>query len=433
MKLKEIKEKIKKLKRYKNNKYFILIGVFKLFNEIHLKTSKILILFFIFLITTLASSMIETVSATNTTISSTTPGGLKLAIESSQTGDTIYLTKGSYSGENNTNITINKNINIEGLDSKVVLDGQGTNLFFKINQKTVTLKNLKFIHGYNGGKSGGAISSKGNLTVINCTFINNKSYNKINDKGGAIYSTGNVTVTNSIFTNHKAKFGGAIWSSGSLSVTSSIFTNNKASSFGGAIESSVINVKKSIFTNNNASSGGAIKSWSNTNINSCIFKNNRVKNSGGAISSRDNLTVSKCIFTNNKASYEGGAISSDSSKIINSKFNNNKAYLRGGAILFSGIFGKSTVQGCTFTSNQAYLKGKLAVSFYNRKPTGYVTAKGGAIFYFEPPKIINSKFKKNIAGKVYNAIDRDKNLTSQKASLKNVKISPKDGTKVKKK
>jgi len=162
-----------------------------MFNKICLNMRSVLVIFFIFLIAILSISMMETVSASNISISPTTPGGLKIAIANAQDGDTIYLKKGKYHGENNTNITINKNITIEGIASKVVLDGEGTNIFFRINQKTVLIKNLKFLNGYNVGKNGisgngGAISSKGNLTVINCTFTNNKTLN--NGRGGAIYS-----------------------------------------------------------------------------------------------------------------------------------------------------------------------------------------------------------------------------------------------------
>jgi len=255
---------------------------------------------------TLTIGMMETVSAKDITIDSKTLGGLKKAVETVENGGTIYLKDGVYKGESNTNITIGKNINIRGLGSNVILDGQGKKSFFTLIGDKASLKNLKFRNGYSG--LGGAIGSfECRLIVDSCTF-----------------------------TNNKAKYAGAISSTNStLTVINCTFTNNRGTESGGAIDSF----------------GG------NVAVSKSTFKNNKAGH-GAAISSSSDFTVSRSTFTNNKATESGGAIF---------------------------VFGNSM-------------------------------------------KITNTNFKNNIADKVYNAIDKHKG----KITTKNVKITPKEGTKVKK-
>jgi len=138
-------------------------------------------------------------------------------------------------------------------------------------------------------------------------------------------------------------------------------------------------VTDSTFTNNKAINGGGGAIYGVRTVSKSTFKNNQAtKDYGGAISSVG--TVSKSTFTNNKAIKSNG-----------------------GAIAYVG-----TVSGSTFTNNKA-------------------KDYGGAIYNRNSLKITDSKFNKNIAGKEYYAITSLKKVTK-----KNVKITPKDGTKVKK-
>jgi hypothetical protein len=78
-------------------------------------------------------------TATNS-INNTTSGGISGALNSSAHGDIIELDEGVYKGNNNTNITINKNITIQGkTKDKVILDAQGLSRIFTIaNNLNVT-------------------------------------------------------------------------------------------------------------------------------------------------------------------------------------------------------------------------------------------------------------------------------------------------------
>ena len=435
----------------------------------------LLTLLSILLITTLTISMISELSAADITIGPKTPGGLKKALEKAKNGDTIILKNGVYKGKNNADITIKKNINIRGQGSKVVLDGLGKNQIFQINKKNVkiSLKNLKFTNGkakiisedsYDYVNGGGAILLiKGSLTVNKCTFTKNKADELFPDDGesiasggGAIMSFDNLKISQSTFTNNEAEDGGAIYSyQAKLTISQSTFTNNKAFD-GGAIYSyyDKIDISKSVFTknkagtggsitvdaggcfdskncpskiisgstftNNKALEGGAIKSGCELFIKKCTFTKNGDKDdtyytNGGAISSFANLIISQSTFTKNTGAKSGGAIYSQGLTVTKSIFTSNQANEDGGAI-YSAYGSKDTVNGCTFTSNYAKKSGGAIHSTSDDESVGVL-------------KITNTNFKNNIAGTKYNAIYKDKKT---KLTTKNVKITPKNGTEVKK-
>lgn len=133
-----------------------IIEVLNIFNEIYLKRRKLLILLSIFLIAILAINTTSIVSAANITISPTTSGGLWTAIDTSAKGDTIYLEDGVYTGDENIDIRIDKDITIQGKSENVVIDGQNnyTYLFQMIKKDSanknipvsVNLINLKIIN-----------------------------------------------------------------------------------------------------------------------------------------------------------------------------------------------------------------------------------------------------------------------------------------------
>jgi len=155
--------------------------------------------------------MAGVVSAEDKIISSTSSGGLKTAIATVGDGDTIYLKNGVYTSSNNTGISINKSITIQGKGKNVIIDAKGKNRIFNIEAGvTVTLKNMKLINGKSTDSygDGGAIHNQGTLSISGSTFTNNQA--KID--GGAIFNGDNLTITGSTFTNNQAKNdGGAMY------------------------------------------------------------------------------------------------------------------------------------------------------------------------------------------------------------------------------
>jgi uncharacterized repeat protein (TIGR01451 family) len=220
----------------------------------------------------------------------------------------IYLADGEYSGVNNTNITINKNMTFIGQSqTNTIINGTNINYIFFIESGiTVYINNITFTNG--NSNIGGAIYNSGYLTITGCSFSNNTA----NWYGSAITNEGILTVSDSKFINNTSSgdggaiANGGIYHSGDLTVNSSTFTNNRANNF----------------------SGGAISNYYSTaTVTGCTFKNNTASFDGGAISNYySTATVTGCTFTNNTAAV-GGAI--------------------------SNYYSTATVTGCTFTNNSA--------------------------------------------------------------------------------
>jgi len=427
--------------------YSLLYRGDNILKEIYFNKRKLLSILSICLIAILAISMIDSINAA--TISPDKSDRLQEVIDNAKDGDTITLKNGVYTIDKPIEIVNKGKLKIKGESSNVVLDGKNKNAILKfVNYPTggeLTLENLKFINGKDGFH-GGAVSFGGaKLTVTKCTFQNNQAP----DSAGAIsFNTqgnpkGSFTVDGSTFKNNKvtgSDDGGAIHVLGNVlvKITNSKFEGNTARS-GGAVYygiGSQLLVSGCTFTKNKASEEGGAISYSGNDPNSKItnskFNENSANRKGGAIYSAvgSKITVSGCTFTKNKVTNKnfgsGGAVFFDlplsdkikgESVLINSKFTENSASLSGGAVSYSGgKQSKFTITGCTFTKNKA-----------THKSYGF----GGAIVIsgkLKTSQITNSKFTNNIAGKRYNAIFK---VPGMKISTKNVKITPKEGTKAK--
>ena len=125
----------------------------------------------------------------------------------------IYLSKGTFTGGNNTDLKIN--LAHEKYGGSLTIVGQG-------NDKT-------FIDGGSVSPFLKSVSGDTALTLINISFINGKS-----NTGSMINCGGNLTVDNCVFENNYATSSqGAIVSKGmDLKVINSIFKNNTASNQG---------------------------------------------------------------------------------------------------------------------------------------------------------------------------------------------------------
>ena len=287
-------------------------------------------------------------------------------------------------------IVINRSLTIDGQGH--IIDGNQKSKIFIIKAKNVTLKNIKFINGYAGLGSAGAVlfdvNSNGN--IINSTFINNQAWS-----GGAIFFNENSTanIANSRFINNRAGDGGAIFqdSYSLTSIKNCVFYSNHAtisqvSGNGGAILYSL-------------DSGGFVANSS--------FTNNRATRYGGAVSilKGSNLTVDYSNFKDNGAYYGGALYNMDhsNSSILNSFFENNEAQKRGGSIYFTWTH--NSVFNSTFVKNKADYGGAI----YNYKGknnridnSSFIqnsATYGGGVYYKDEGKssINNSFFLENNA------------------------------------
>ena len=327
------------------------------------------------------------------------------AVNRAQSGDTIQLS-GYFEGDGK--ISVSKSINFIGspnatLDAKNLssifyftsrLEGFQRNYSFVISNLNFINANNAAIHFQNQSSTEASNPSLENLTIINCSFMNNKGL-----YGGAIFYQRSSSRPNS------------------FSVVNCSFVNNSASGGGGAIYFSTsdreyyMNIfntssfSSCSFVNNSASGdGGAvfIEGYCNyTSFSSCSFVNNSASGDGGAIyhfsqwndgrNCINEFSANNCSFLNNSAS-KGGAISFYNGTIKNCSFENNRAIIEGGAIVFTrdGFSGYSTIANSIFKNN-------IAKGF------------GSAILQDNDSscklKITNCSFLNNIAYGEYNSLD----------------------------
>ena len=260
----------------------------------------------------------------------------------------IYLSEGTFTGDNNTDLSINlahKNYNGsltfigQGYD-KTFIDGEQMAPIFKSmsGDSIIVFKNIAFINGKSN--TGGAITSNAVLTIDNCLFEDNYA---TGSNGGAIYQRSN-----------------------DFKVTNSIFRNNSVNSYGGSIfASSMQNAQlmNCVFENSIARStyctgAGAYIDASN----STIIKNNRFVN----ISTSGNA-YDAALYAN--SGYNGNGI------IVNNTFINCNNNGKNGAVI--NINGKNFVKGNAFVNSTSASKGQifnggsmnLIITFLNNSTT----------------------------------------------------------------
>lgn len=112
----------------------------------------------------------------------------------------IIIKEGTYKGNSNTGISINKDLTIEGAGN-VVVDGENTHSFFKISStSTLILRNINFINGYTDDYVQlSIINNNGNLTISGCSF------NNMNSIMGAIFNQKYLNIINTTMSNSKSR------------------------------------------------------------------------------------------------------------------------------------------------------------------------------------------------------------------------------------
>ena len=227
---------------------------------------------------------------------------LNTAINSDESVSVVYLNENyTYNADSDSEyatsvgIRLSKNITIDGQGHTIDAGGQ-TRIFNTSYASNVILKNITFINGY--APSAGAILGQGNISIIDCTFINNTaesgaggallvSDNKLrvienstfkdNNAaiyGGAIYTGNNATILNSTFENNSAYYAGVLYAEHNITILNSVFDGNTAED-GFIYVGDDLNVSDSIFRNNTASIGGIFHARENANITGSYFENNQ--------------------------------------------------------------------------------------------------------------------------------------------------------------
>jgi predicted outer membrane repeat protein len=206
-------------------------------------------------------------------------------------------------------LEITTNIVIDGGGATILDGGEEASFFSIFPNASLTLIGITFQNGR--GESGGAISNRGMLTVINSHFVQNEA----TFYGGAIASSGiSLTIVNSTFSDNLAHgYGGAInIEIANVFILNSIFTNNFGRQGGGAmyLGSSVRgNIHDSDFIGNSTSvNGGAIQNFATLTITNGRMDDNRALTDGGGVWNDGILTLSDMTLMNNLADGDGEAI-----------------------------------------------------------------------------------------------------------------------------
>ncbi|MBZ9570735.1 Ig-like domain-containing protein [Methanobrevibacter sp. TMH8] len=361
---------------------------------------------------------LQTGFAATTNINNTTSGGISGALSISSSGDIIELDEGIYKGNNNTNITINKNITIQGkTKDKVILDAQGLSRIFRVNSnQNITFINITFINGRNslgGAIYGGPSSNALILTFVDCAFTNNSATNTtaIDGNGGVICTDTNSTII----------------------LIGCEFNNNSATKDGGVIYTYYGNVDifDSNFINNTANRGGAIFILGgNTTVIESNFSYNTATDSAGALAVLYNKAIIiDSNFTNNTATSRGGAVilsGSSRSIIKDSNFINNTAGSTGG-VLYIGTSHHVIVSSSNFINNNAGAGGAIFndcgdnFTVNNSNFTENKATIGGAIYqnYGNDMNVFDSIFTNNIANNSIIFISEGSNGTITGSNVSN--------------
>jgi len=306
-------------------------------------------------------------------------------------------------------ILINKSLTIDG--NGFTIDANNSARIFNIAGATVTLQNIKFINGQINGFGAAIYCKDSNLTIINCTFLDNSAYGP-NSTGGAVYfNGGKLTVDNSKFDKNTADIdGGALYFKGEDGVISrSNFTSNNAS-YNGAVYMNCIGgtVDNCLFTDNMATdSAGAIgwvKKEKGTISNSKFINNNAPYGGAVYVNEGNNFTIMNSEFIKNNAT-TGGAVYwiGGDGFITDSSFDMNSAENDGGAVYFNGSNG--VISRSNFTNNRAFYNGAVYMNSIEGTVLGCLfadnvaTDSAGALGWVkkENGTILGSKFINNSA------------------------------------
>lgn len=358
--------------------------------QLIIKQTKFLIISLLLL--TLISPQAATLTVENTNDSGT--GSLREAITNANDGDEVVFASslGTVTILLSSQISVNKNITING-DGRITIDGQKTTRLLEfVFQTEITLKNITLQNGQSTSGSsnpaddrGGAIkiNSQAKILFENVTFLNNVAGGY---GGGAVGATG----TNTQMTFSKCEF------KNNACFTDSFNGAGAVALFAGGADT-FVKTSECVFENNEGINGGAIGSSARIEVVSCVFRNNSTlfaKNNG-------------FLSTNDSGRGDGGAIFTDrpehstiGHQVINSDFINNKSSGTGGAVfLFLNSKQQGIIRGCYFEGNSVVHS--AAAPGEPQHPKGF----GGAVLFGmngatpEASEFIleNSTFYKNTA------------------------------------
>jgi len=329
------------------------------------------------------------------------------ALTQADDGDTLWIADGTYDG-NTFNVTSNNLTLYGGFTNgmatlaerdwdayEALLDGENTRRVMEISATGVTLDGLVITNGSGSGGGGILVDGAYDLSLLNCTVIENDSSSGTQGGGARFTSSATVTMSNTVFAlngDDEAIYGGGeaggfFASSANITITDCLFTNNGTTAFaardgsmGGAfyMTGGSIGVTNTTFVDNKyygtwspGDGGGAARLYNvDARFVDCLFLRNRITPnattrdaSGGALvieHASSDVTIQNCLFVSNYTTYvqsHGGAVYVEAGTvgITNCTFVNNTTDYQGGSIHVAG--GTLTVANSIFDGNSADTRG----------------------------------------------------------------------------
>ncbi len=235
------------------------------------------------------------------------PGSLRDLILGACPGGVITF-NGDYTiGLTSAELTINKDLTIDGSGHIISISGQNARRVFTVNSGvTATFSNLEITQGYSSD-FGGGIQNQGALTLLNSKV----SASKADYQGAGVHNTGTLTVTNSTLSGNTAGTvsatgaGGGIFnaSTGAATIRNSTLWTNTAAMGGGLVnDGGTLTLVNSTLVGNEATGfmgvgGGGILNGGTLNItNSTLSANTAPATSGGGIMNSGTLNYANTII-----------------------------------------------------------------------------------------------------------------------------------------
>ena len=302
---------------------------------------------------------------------------LQSALDAATDGQIIGLSGNIRAADGDIRLDVkpNKNVVIDlaghtldrGLADKGAQSGSGHVIWVE-SGATLTIRDSGGrgrITGGNANGNGGGIIVAGTLNVEGGAITGNKA----TGNGGGIMVNGGATLKmtyGSVTKNSCAAYGGGICADGTVTLSNCTIATNTGKHGGG------INVnhsgKTSTFTdvtfNGNTSTvqGGAVYQWKGTiEITRGSVVHNESDDCGGIFVKDDSnkLIATGTLFDDNRSTrHSGGAIVNYRTlQLKDCTFTNNRAYNNGGAIWNCGGTCNTTIEGGTFSKNNALEKG----------------------------------------------------------------------------
>ncbi|NJN66078.1 MAG: hypothetical protein HC884_04865, partial [Chloroflexaceae bacterium] len=242
-------------------------------------------------------------------------GSLRQVVLNASSGDTILFCTTGVIRLTSGQITINKDLTIDGPGSSLIaISGNNASRIFSINGGvTATIDDVTIQEGRVVDSNGGGILNMGTL-YLNATVVQNNRATG-SGMGGGLYNAGTMVVNRNQFLNNASEsFGGGIQNGGTMTIMDTTVSGNAADSYGGGISTFAGNttLTGSTLSGNTAeNSGGGISTFMGVVVltNSTVSGNTASNNDGGGIyNNMGQLSLTSSTVSSNLASDEGGGI-----------------------------------------------------------------------------------------------------------------------------